>query len=58
MGLMDKIKGLVGSNKKQVTAGVDKAADIAKDKLPDQHDEKVDQAAEKVKDQIDKLDGS
>jgi MT0933-like antitoxin protein len=58
MGLMDKIKGLVGGHKKEISGGVDKAADVAKDKLPDQHDDKVDKAADTVKDQIDKLDGS
>ena len=58
MGLMDKVKGLVGGNKQKASGGVDKAADVAKDKLPDQYDEKVDQVADAVKDQIDKLDGS
>jgi hypothetical protein len=58
MGLMDKIKGLVGGHKKDITSGVDRAADVAKDKLPDQHDDKIDRAADTVKDQINKLDGS
>jgi hypothetical protein len=58
MGLLDKVKGLVGGHKKEVSAGVDKAAEVAKDKLPDQHDDKVDKAADTVKDQIDKLNGS
>ena len=58
MGLMDKMKGLVGGHKKEVSAGVDKAAEIVKDKLPDQHDGKVDKAADTVKDQIDRLNGS
>jgi hypothetical protein len=58
MGLMDKIKGLVGGNKDRVSGGVDKAADVAKDKAPDQYDDKIDKAADTAKDQIDKLDGS
>jgi hypothetical protein len=58
MGLIDKIKGLVGGHKKDVTAGVDKAADVAKSKLPDRHDDKVDKAADTVKDQINKIEGS
>jgi len=57
MGLLDKVKGLVGSNKEKVDEGIDKAADLAKDKLPDQHDAKVDKAADGLKGQIDKLDG-
>jgi hypothetical protein len=56
MGILDKVKGLVGDNKKSVNEGVDKVADVAKDKVPDEHDAKVDQAADAVKDQIDKLD--
>jgi len=58
MGLMDKIKGLVGGNRDKIDSGVDKTADVVKDKVPDQHDEKVDRAADAAKDQIDKLDGS
>jgi len=57
MGLLDKVKGLVSGNKDTITGGVDKAADVAKDKLPDEHSGKVDQAADAIKDQINKLDG-
>lgn len=57
MGILDKVKGLVGGNKDTVGQGIDKAADIAKDKLPDQHDAKVDKAADTLKGQVDKLDG-
>lgn len=56
MGLLDKAKDLLAGNKDKVEGGVDKAAELAKDKLPDEHDGKVDQAADAVKDQIDKLD--
>jgi len=56
MGLLDKVKGMFGSNKQQAKDAVDKGADIAKDKVPDQHDAKVDMAADKAKDAIDKLD--
>jgi len=59
MGLLDKIKGMFKGNK-QVTDGaktaVDKGADVVKDKVPDQHDAKVDSAADKAKAAIDKLD--
>ncbi len=57
MGMLDKVKGLVAGNKDKIEGGVDKAADVAKDKLPDEHGGKVDQAADAIKDQINKLDG-
>jgi len=57
MGILDSIKGLVGGNKDKVQQGVDKAADVAKDKLPDEHDGKVDKAADAATDQINKLEG-
>ena len=57
MGILDKVKGLLGKNKKQVDQGIDKAADVVQSKVPDEHDAKVDQAAEMVKDAIDKVDG-
>ncbi len=57
MGILDKVKGLVGGNKDKVNQGIDKAADVAKDKLPDQHDAKVEKAADTLKGQVDKLDG-
>lgn len=57
MGLMDKVKGLVGGNKDKLGQGVDKGAEVAQEKLPDQYDAKADQAADAAKEQIDKLDG-
>ena len=57
MGILDSIKGLVAGNKDKVQQGVDKAADIAKDKLPDEHDGKVDKIADAATDQINKLEG-
>jgi len=56
--MLDKVKGLVAGNKDKVEQGIDKAAGLAKDKLPDKHDGKVDKAVDAVKDQIEKLDGS
>ena len=52
MGLMDTIKGWFGGNKDQIDQGIDKAADAAKDKVPDEHDAKVDQVADKAKDAL------
>jgi hypothetical protein len=56
MGLLDKVKGMVSGNKDKSKQGVDTAADQAKKVVPDDHDEKVDQASDAAKDQIDKLD--
>ena len=50
MGFLDKVKGLVGQHDDKVDEGLDKAAELAKDHVPDEHDDKVDMAAEKAKD--------
>lgn len=55
MGLLDKVKRTVGGNKGSVKKGVDTAADQAKKVVPDQHDEKVDKAADAAKRAVDKL---
>ena len=55
MGLLDKVKGLKKGHEKQIDQGVDKAAEVAKDKVPDQHDAKVESAAEKAKDVVEGL---
>jgi hypothetical protein len=55
VGLMDKIKGLFKGREQQVKTGIDTAADTAKKAVPDQHDAKVDQVAEKAKDVVDDL---
>ena len=52
MGILDKIKGLVGGNADKAEEVIDKAAEVAKDKVPDAHDDKVDMAADKAKDLI------
>lgn len=57
MGLLDKLKGLIGGNKKAIKGAVDKAADVVESKTPDSVDDKVEAAAEKVKDVVDKVDG-
>ena len=50
MGILDKVKGLVSGREKQVEQGIDKTADVVKDKVG--HDEKVDKAADTVKDKL------
>lgn len=57
MGILDKLKGMVGGNAAKVEDGIDKAADLAKDKVGDAHADKVDTAADKAKEVVDKLDG-
>lgn len=57
MGLLDKIKGLLGGNKKAVKDGVDKVADVAQKAAPDSVDGHIETASEKVKEVIDKVDG-
>ncbi len=53
MGLLDKIKGLLGGNKSAVKGGIDKAADVVESMTPDSIDDKVEMAAEKAKDVVD-----
>jgi hypothetical protein len=55
VGFMDKIKGLFRGREPQVKSGIDTAADAAQKVVPDQHDAKVEQAAEKAKDVVDDL---
>ena len=57
MGLLDKIKGLLGGNKKAAAGAVDKVADVIQSKTPDSVDDKVEAAADKVKDVIESIDG-
>lgn len=55
MGLDDmvnKAKEMAGGNAEAVEGAVDKAAEVIKDKTPDQVDGAVDQAAQAIKDQI------
>jgi hypothetical protein len=56
MGLLDKVKGLAKGHEKQIKQGIDQVAKAVETKTPDQHDGKVDQAASKAKDFVDKLD--
>ncbi len=56
MGLMDKLKGMVGGNKKQVDKGIDSAADKAQDTTGHKADAPIDTAADQAKGVVDKLD--
>jgi MT0933-like antitoxin protein len=55
MGLLDKLKGLMKGRKNQIKQGIDKVADVVEKKAPDKHADKVESAAEKAKEIVDKL---
>jgi len=55
MGILDSLKSKLSGNKDKIDQGVDKVADMAADKVPDQAD-KIDKGAEMAKDAVDKLD--
>ena len=55
MGFMDKLKGMVSGKEATVKQGIDTAAEQSDKVVPDQHQGKVDQAADKAKDAVDKL---
>jgi len=56
MGLLDTIKGALRGKSKQVSSGIDKAADALDDKTGGKHTEQIDDAADKAKDVVEKLD--
>ena len=55
MGIFDKAKDLVGEHEDQVKKGIDKVADIADERTGGKHGEKIESAADKAKDAVDKL---
>ncbi|WP_347893981.1 antitoxin [Nocardioides secundeburneus] len=61
MGFMDNIKGkvedAVDQHGDKIADGIDKAADLADDKTGGKHHDKIEGAASKAKDALDKLDG-
>ena len=56
MGLMDKLKGAVQGRGKQLGSGVDRANTVAKSRMNDKYDSKLDTAAAKAKEAIAKVD--
>ena len=46
MGILDKLKGLIGGSADKAEDAIDKAAEMARDKPPEEHDDGVDMAAE------------
>ena len=56
MGILDKLKGLVGKHEQQADDGIDKAAAVADDKIGDQVGrDKIDMGQDKAHDAVDKL---
>ena len=56
MSLLDKIKSALQGKGEQVSSGIDKAADVVDDKTGGKFSEKIDDAAQKAKDIVEKLD--
>ncbi len=48
MGLMDKLKGLIGGNTDKVKQGLDKAGDMVDEKTGGAHADKIDMAKDKA----------
>jgi hypothetical protein len=55
MSILDKAKGLIGKNRDKAKDGVDKGAGFADKKTGGAHSDKIDSAADRAKDEIDKL---
>jgi hypothetical protein len=53
MGLLDKIKGMIGGNTDKVKEGLEKAGDMVDEKTGGKFADKVDMAQEKVGDMLD-----
>ena len=56
MGLLDTVKKALKGKGKQIESGIDKVADVVDDKTGGKHTEKIDDAADKAKGIVDKLD--
>ena len=55
MSFMDKIKSWIGGNKDNAKRGIDSATKTVQSKVGAEHADKVDSAADKAKDAVDKL---
>jgi hypothetical protein len=56
MSILDKVKDLLKGKSDQMDSAIDKAADVADDKTGGKYTEKIEDAADKAKDVVDKLD--
>jgi len=57
MGLLDKIKAMIGGNADKVKQGIDKAGDMVDEKTGGKFGDKIDMAQEKIGDVLDKEGG-
>jgi hypothetical protein len=57
MGFLDKLRGTFKGKQKQIDKGIDKAADVVDDKTKGKHSDKIEGAAKKAKDIVDKVAG-
>jgi ABC-type transporter Mla subunit MlaD len=58
MSFLDKAKDALQGKGDQVSDAIDKAADVIDDKTGGKHSDKIDAAADKAKEAVDKLDTS
>lgn len=56
MSILDKLKGLLKGKGEQANSAIDKVADVADDKTGGKYTEKIEDAADKAKEIVDKLD--
>jgi hypothetical protein len=56
MSFLDKVKGMIKGKGEQIDGVIDKAADFADDKTGGKYTEKIEGAADKAKDAVEKLD--
>ena len=56
MSILDKLKELLKGKGDQANSAIDKVADVADDKTGGKYTEKIDDAADKAKEIVDKLD--
>jgi hypothetical protein len=57
VGLMDKVRSMLGQHNEKVDQGIDKAGDVVDDKTGGKHAAHVDKAQDAAKDGIDKITG-
>jgi hypothetical protein len=57
VGLMDKVRAMLGQHDEKVDQGIDKAGDVVDDKTGGKHAAHVDKAQDAAKDGIDKITG-
>lgn len=56
MGMLDRVKGMLKGKEDKVKSGIDKVAGTVDDKTGGKYHEKIEGAADKAKDAVEKLD--